>query len=257
MLVARGVKERGHRLVVAGFTGHTNMEVVEFADEFRELKLGKLGKLISYFKEHGVDEVIMAGTIHKPKIMDIGMLDMRATKFILKITGRGDSSVLAHLAKEFESEGMRVVPPQTMVPDLLTPPGTLGRHKPDDHMERDIRFGIELAEKLGALDIGQCVVVKEGVVAAVEALEGTDMTIARGCELAGPGAVVIKIFKPGQDDRSDLPSVGPDTIEVMARGKAGCLAIPAGRSLLFEIDRTVALADEAGIAIVGFSADSD
>ncbi|MFH1915294.1 MAG: UDP-2,3-diacylglucosamine diphosphatase LpxI [Pseudomonadota bacterium] len=255
ILVARGVKARGCRLVVAGFTGHTNMEVAAHADVWRELKLGKLGKLIDYFRENGVEQVIMAGTIDKPKVMDIRHLDLRAVKLLFSQKNKGDSAILGALAAELEREGMAVIPAHEFLPELVTPSGVMTRREPDEREWEDLRYGWRIAKELGRMDIGQCLVLREGIISAVEALEGTDQAITRGCALGGPGCVVVKIFKPGQQEQVDLPSLGLDTVQIMTEGKATCLGIEAGKSLFFDRDAAVALADKAGIAIVGLSSD--
>lgn len=255
ILVARGVKAHGYRLVVAGFTGHTNMDVVPYADVWQELKLGKLGRLIAYFRENGVERVIMAGTINKPKVMDVRHLDMRAVKLLFRQKNKGDSAILGSLAGEFEREGMPVVPAHDYLPELLSPQGIMTRREPDDREWEDLRYGWKVAKELGRLDIGQCVVLREGIVSAVEALEGTDAAIARGCGLGGPGCVVIKVFKPGQQEQIDLPSLGLDTVRAMIDGKATCLGVEAGKSLFFDRDEALALADGAGLAIVGLAAE--
>ena len=254
LMVARGVKTAGHRLVVAGFTGHTNMDVAPLADVWQELKLGKLSKLIEYFKANGVDRVVMAGTIDKPKVMDVRHLDMRAVKLLFQNKNKGDAGILGVLAQEFEREGMPVIPAHEHVPEILAPNGVATRRPPSEEEWSDIRFGWNIAKNLGRMDIGQCVVVKEGVVAAVEALEGTDATIQRGCELGGPGCTVVKTFKPGQQRRVDLPSFGADTVRAMIDGKASCLAYEAGKSLFFEREEAVALADRHGLVVVGVDA---
>lgn len=255
-LVARGVKARGHRLVVAGFTGHTNMDVAPLADVFRELKLGKLNQLISFFKDEKVDRVIMAGTIEKPKVMDIRHLDMRAIKLVLGRRDKGDSALLGIIAREFEQEGMPVVPAHEYMPDLLSPEGVMTRRKPDAREWGDLRFAWDIAKELGRLDVGQCVVVREGIVAAVEALEGTDETLRRGFQYGGPECVVVKVFKPGQQKEVDLPSLGLDTVRLMAEGKATCLGVEAGKSLFFDREAAIEFADKAGIALVGLTPDS-
>jgi hypothetical protein len=255
ILVARGVKAHGYRLVVAGFTGHTNMDVVPYADVWQELKLGKLSRLIAFFRENGVERVIMAGTINKPKVMDVRHLDMRAVKLLFRQKNKGDSAILGSLAEEFAREGMSVVPAHDYLPELLSPQGVMTRRGPDDREWEDLRYGWKIAKELGRLDIGQCVVLREGIVSAVEALEGTDAAIARGCGLGGPGCVVIKVFKPGQQEQVDLPSLGLDTVRAMIDGKATCLGVEAGRSLFFDRDEALALADSAGMAIVGLAAE--
>jgi len=253
VLVAQGVKAHGHRLVVAGFSGHTNMEVAAHADVFRELKLGQLGALIAFFKDNGVSRVVMAGAIDKPKILDIRHLDLRAIKLVFRRKNKGDATVLKAVAREFEAEGMPVVPPHSYLPELLTPPGVLSRRRPSEAEWDDLRYGFTVAKELGRMDIGQCLVLKEGVIAAVEALEGTDAAVLRGCELGGAGCVVIKVFKPGQEERVDLPSIGPGTIASMVRGKAVCLGVEAGKSLFFDREEALNAANRAKIAVVGLT----
>jgi len=255
VLVAQGVKANGHKLVVAGFSGHTNMDVASHADVWMELKLGKLNKLIKFFKENGVERVIMAGTINKPKIMDVRHLDMRAMKLVFKRKDKGDSTLLNALAEEFESEGMLIAPAHELVPELLSCKGVLTSREPDEREMEDIRFGWKLAKELGRMDIGQCIVVREGIVAAVEALEGTDETIRRGCRYGGKGSVIVKVFKPGQEERIDLPSIGVDTIQTMVEEEGTCLAYEAGKSLFFDREEAVRIADKAGISIIGLTQD--
>lgn len=255
VLVAQGVKAKGHRLVVAGFTGHTNMDVVPLADEWTELKLGKLNRLINYLKSNEVDRIIMAGTIEKPKVMDVRHLDMRAIKMVFSRKNRGDAALLGGLANEFEKEGMPVVPAHEFLPELLTPEGVLTRRQPDEREWEDLRFAWKIAKNLGEMDVGQCLVVNMGVVAAVEALEGTDEAIRRGCKYGGQGCVVVKVFKPGQQREVDLPSLGLDTLKTMAGGKAVCLGVEAGKSLFFDREAALAFADANAIAIVGISED--
>jgi len=255
IMVAKGVKARGFELIVAGFTGHTNMDVIPYADVWKELKLGKLGKLINYFKSNGVTKIIMAGTINKPKVMDIRYLDMRAIKMIFRQKNKGDSAILGALASELENEGMPVVPAHEYLPELLTPPGILTKREPDEREWEDLRFSWTIAKELGRMDIGQCLVVREGIVSAVEALEGTDTTIRRGCKFGGKGCVVIKVFKPGQQEQIDLPSFGLDTLKAMAEGGATCLGVEAEKSLFFDQGESLSFADKNGISIVGISSD--
>jgi len=255
VLVARGVKAAGHRLVVAGFAGHTNPEVYPLADASRELKLGQLAKLLDFFKENNVEQAVMAGSINKPGVLDIRHFDARAVKIIFSLKGKGDDAILRAFTTLLESEGIGLLPPQRFAQGLLAPAGVLTRRAPDEREWADLRAGARLARELGRLDIGQCVVLREGIVAAVEALEGTDAAIRRGCELGGPGCVVVKVLKPGQEERVDLPSVGLDTVRVMAKGGGVCLGVEAGKSLFFDLEDTVAAAERAGIAIVGLGQD--
>ncbi len=171
----------------------------------------------------------MAGTISKPKAMDIRP-DFRAAKLLFKLATKGDDVILRTLTREFESEGMEVVGPHVYAPQLLTPEGILTKRKPSEVEKKDLAFGWKIARELGRLDIGQCVVVREGVVAAVEAIEGTDAAVRRGCELGGKGCCIVKVFKPGQEGRVDMPSIGFKTVQGMKELGATCLGVEAGKS---------------------------
>ncbi len=252
-LVARGVRDQGGRVAAVGFARNTDPALAGHVDAYVELKLGQLGKVIDFFRTHQVGRVIMAGAINKARALDIRP-DLRAAKLLFRLRGKGDDALLRAVAEELESEGFSVVRAHEACPSLLTPRGVLTRRSPSPEEWEDIRFGWPLAKRIGELDIGQTVVVRKQVVAAVEALEGTDAAMERGLSLTGKGGVVIKVFKPGQEERIDLPSVGLRTVELLARHGAGCLAVEAGRSLFFDREKALELADRSGIAIVGMDA---
>lgn len=252
LLVAKGAAAQGHRVVAVFFKGHSSAEVSALVDESKELKLGQLSKLISFFQKNNVSKVVMAGTINKPKAFDIRP-DFRAAKLLFKLATKGDDVLLRTITQEFESEGMKVVGPHVYAPQLLTPAGLLTKCKPNKMERSDIAFGWKIARELGRLDIGQCVVVKEGVIAAVEAIEGTDAAIKRGCELGGKGCTVVKVFKPGQEDRVDMPSIGFKTVQGMKDLGATCLGVEAGKSLFFDLEKAIEYADKHGISIVGLT----
>lgn len=254
LLVAKGAAAQGHRVVAVFFKGHSNFDVAELVDDSVELKLGQLSKLITFFKKSQVDEVVMAGTINKPKALDIRP-DFRAARLLFKLATKGDDIILRTITNEFENEGMKVVGPHVFAPQLLTPSGQISRRSPSDIEKVDLETGWRIARELGRLDIGQCVVLREGIITAVEAIEGTDAAIERGCELGGKGCCVVKVFKPGQEDRVDMPSIGFKTVQQMHRFGATCLGVEAGKSLFFDLDKTVDFADKHGISIVGLNSD--
>ncbi|WP_320008836.1 UDP-2,3-diacylglucosamine diphosphatase LpxI domain-containing protein [Maridesulfovibrio sp.] len=252
LLVAKGAAAQGNRVVAVFFRGHSNFEVDEHVDESVELKLGQLNKLISFFKKNGVNKVVMAGTINKPKALDLRP-DFRAAKLLFKLATKGDDVILRTIANEFESEGMQVVGPHEYAPELITPSGFLTKRKPNEVERSDLTFGWNIARELGRMDIGQCVVVREGIVAAVEAIEGTDAAIKRGCELGGKGCCIVKVFKPGQEKRVDMPSIGLKTVQGMKDLGATCLGVEAGKSLFFDLDESIQFAEKHGITIVGLT----
>ena len=249
-LVARGAKERGLRVAIVGFVGHSDPALEHEADAFSMLYLGQLGRLIDFLHEHNVSEVCLAGAVSKPKALDLRP-DFRVMKLLFSLKGKGDDAILRCIAAELAQENLTVVQASTLVPGLAAPQGVLTRREPTPEEWSDIRFGWPVAQTMGQLDIGQCIVVKSGIVAAVEAMEGTDATLERGGTLGGKGCTAIKIFKPGQDKRLDQPALGPGTIEVMARHGYVCLAFQAGETLFFDREQALALADKAGISIVG------
>lgn len=248
-LIAAAAREAGMTVVAAGFPDDTDPAMADAAHVYQRLKIGQLGKLIAHFKRHRVDAVIMAGTINKPRAMH-AVPDWRGAKLVFSLKERGDDAILRAAMAEFETEGMPVLPAHELLPELLTPAGVLAGH-PDEDVMADVRFGWRVAREMGRLDIGQTVVVRGGIVAAVEALEGTDAAIERGCALAGPGAVVVKVCKPGQDARVDLPSLGTGTVGAVVRGKGAALAVHAGRSLFFERETALAQAMAAGLCVIG------
>jgi len=251
VLCARAARTQGIKVFAVAHRGETDTVLESEADKTCWVHLGQLGRLIGFFKKHDVTEVIFAGAITKKRMFHDIRPDLRGITAWKRIKSRLDDGILRAVADELARDGITVVASTLYLKELLTPQGVLTRTAPDSNQLRDIEFGVSLAREIGRLDIGQCVVVKDRAVVAVEAMEGTDRTILRGGELAGPGAVVIKICKPGQDTRFDLPATGVQTIETMKRAGASCLALDAGRSLLFDREKTLGLADSYGIAVMG------
>jgi UDP-2,3-diacylglucosamine hydrolase len=249
-MVLEGARARGLRVVGVGFAGETERELAEAMDAWQWMQLGQLGKLIAFCKKQGASQVVMVGKVHKARAVDLRP-DWRAAKLLWKIKSTQDDVLLRAITAELEDEGLRVVSTMEFLPHLLTPCGVLTKRSPSAQEQADIDFGWPLARSIGDLDIGQCLVVRKRTVVAVEALEGTDMTILRAGEVVGAGCVVVKIFKPVQDHRLDLPTIGARTISTMIQAKATCLGVEAGRSIFVDLEQSLALADQAGISIVG------
>ncbi|MFP4083554.1 MAG: LpxI family protein [Desulfonatronovibrio sp.] len=250
LLVARGARKQGYSVAAVAFDRETSPEVSDCVDRVLWIKLGQLGRMINFLQKEQVQEVVFAGPINKPGAFNIRP-DLRAIKLLLSLKSRNDNSLLSAVAREMSAENFKIVSALKFVPDLVSPAGCITRRKPTSAEMEDIIFGWPLIKKIGAMDIGQCMVVKERVVVAVEAIEGTDETILRGGKLAGKNFTVIKTFKPGQDSRIDLPALGLGTVEAMTRANASCLAYEAGSSLFFDIDQAVRLADKNKIAMIG------
>ena len=219
------------------------------------LPLGACVKLKNLVAEQGIGEIVMIGRVRRPSLMELKP-DWLALKTLTKIGMNmlGDDALLRAIGTALEEiTGARMIAAQDVFADLLTGCGPLGRIAPDDEARRDIERGIAVARALGQLDVGQAVIVQQGLVLGVEAIEGTDALIARsaGLRREGPGGVLVKLAKPQQDNRYDLPSIGPDTVTAMQRAGLRGVAIEAGRSLLIDRAATVGRADEAGIFIQG------
>ena len=254
-LAAQGAAEAGYRVVICGLEDNADPALESVCDAFVMLNVGKFGGLLDFFKRHGASEVCMAGAVNKPKALDIRP-DWRAAGLLFKLLQKkGDDALLRCVADELATEGFRVIRPDVFTPSLRGAAGVLTRLGPSPEVAGDIRFGFGVARAVGALDIGQCVVVRSGIVVAVEAIEGTDAAIERAGLLGGAGCTAVKTLKPGQDERLDLPSIGMATVEGLIRHKYACLAFEAEKTLFFDREEAVALADKAGFVIVGVDAE--
>jgi DUF1009 family protein len=241
----------GRRVVVVAHKGETDGKVSEAADAVCWVKLGQLGKLISFFKQEGVGETVFLGTITKTQIFRDVLPDLKGLTLWNKIDRKQDDAILRAIAGTLEKEGIKVLESTLYLRHLLFPVGVITRKKPNKNQRLDIKFGWQNARAIGKLDIGQCVVVRNCTVLAVEAIEGTDATILRGGALAKEQAVVVKVKKPGQDFRFDLPATGLTTIRSLRQVQGAVLAVEAGQTLLFDKELMIEEANKAGIVIVG------
>ena len=251
-LVANNARAQGYDVVICGLTGNTDPEIAKEASAFIMLHVGQLSTMIEFMKNHGVKKLCMAGAVNKPRALDIRP-DWRAAKLLMKLARhKGDDAILRAISEELASEGIEVVRPDTLVKGLTDQEsGVLTREAPSKEVWDDIRLGWTTAKTLGTLDVGQCVVIKQGVIVALEAIEGTDAALERAASLAGDGCTAVKAAKPGQDERIDLPSIGKHTIELAVKLGFLCLAYESGRTLFFDKEESLALANEKGLAVVG------
>lgn len=257
LLFIEAAHKAGRRVVVVAHKGETDDEVVRAADAVCWVKLGQLGKLISFFKQEGVGETVFLGTITKTQIFRDILPDLKGISLWNKIDRKQDDAILRAIAETLEIEGIKVLESTLYLRHLLFPIGVITKKKPSKKQRRDIEFGWQNARAIGKLDIGQCVVVRDCTVLAVEAIEGTDATILRGGALAKEKAVVVKVKKPGQDFRFDLPATGLTTIRSLQKVKGAVLAVEAGLSLIFDRELMVEEANKAGIVVVGVSERED
>ncbi|MBU0486045.1 MAG: UDP-2,3-diacylglucosamine diphosphatase LpxI [Proteobacteria bacterium] len=251
LLFAQAARREGRQVVIAAHKGESSPEVESLADSFCWVKLGQLGKIIKFLRKEGVKETVLLGTITKTRIFRDIMPDLKGLTLWNKIDVKQDDAILRALAEVLSEEGIEVLESTLYLKDLLFPSGILSRRKPSSSQVEDIKFGWRMARQVGSLDIGQCVVVRDRTVLAVEAIEGTDAAILRGGSLGQEHAVVVKVKKPGQDFRFDLPAIGQTTIESMKKVNASVLAVESGQALLFDGPSVIAEADKAGIVVVG------
>jgi hypothetical protein len=253
IIFADNAKRLGYHVSAVAHEGETEPELAAHVDRIHWIKIGQLNKLIKAFKEDGVHQAVMLGGIKKTHVFTTLRPDFRTLAMATRLALWKDDDILREFAKELEREGIAICESTFGLEGILVEEGTLTARAPSEKEWEDIRYGWEVAHEIGRLDIGQCVVIKDRVVVAVEAVEGTDEAIKRGGELVKEGAVVVKRSKPQQDLRFDLPAVGPRTIEVMASVKASVLAIEAGRTILLDREIMLEKARSARIAIVGIT----
>lgn len=250
VLVARGAREAGVEVVACAHVGETDPAIEPEVASCTWVRVGELGKIIRTLRDAGCTSAVMAGGIRKARLFSGFRPDLRGAAFLARMRTLHDDKLLVGIAGELAGEGIAVVESTLYLPRLVPAAGVLTRRGPRAREREDIRFGTEVAKAIGAWEIGQTVVVKDGLVLAVEAVEGTDAAIRRGGELGRRGAIVVKVAKPGQDLRFDVPAVGPGTIRLMAEVHASVLAVEAGRTVLLERERMLSAADKAGIAVV-------
>lgn len=256
LLFTQKARANGYQVIGVGFRSETDPKLAQLTHRFEWLYLGQLGKLIRYFKSHGVTRALLMGSISKANIFKDIRPDLKALAFIAKTAGTHDDNILSSFADLLEKHGITLVPSTFLLPELVSPKGCWTKRKPDKAEKKDIQQGWKLAKAVGRLDIGQCLVISNGTVLAVEAIDGTDATIERGGRLSrGNGATVVKLSKPNQDLRFDLPSSGCTTIETMHRSGVDVLVLEAGKSLSFDREKMIALADQYNICITAVTED--
>ena len=253
--VAQSAKNLGYRVLAIAVVADTDPELPESADVFYTINVGKAGKIIQTLKQHGVKNVTMIGKVTKEVLYKSGAIipDLTTIRLLSSLPDRKDDTIMNAIVKLIEDAGMHVMDQTILIQPLLPEPGVLTSRKPTEQEWTDMQFGFRMAKELGRLDIGQTKIVKNQAVMALEAIEGTDACILRGGFLGKGGVIVAKTAKPAQDNRFDMPSVGTTTLTSMIHAGATGIVIEAGRTLLVDRKRTLAMADEKGITIVSMS----
>jgi len=253
ILFAKAASAEGHKVFTAAIRNEADESIESITCETQWIHLGQIGKLLSFFKKNHVRETVMVGGIKKTRIFSDIKPDIKAVMLLATMRHTHDDGVLRIFADFLEKEGIMVRSSTDLVPDILAQEGCWTRTKPSKAQLADIRVGFGLAKEIGRLDIGQCIVMGGGSVLAVEAIDGTDATIRRGGVLGKGDAVVIKVSKPNQDMRFDVPAVGLKTLETMLEVGATVLVIEAGKTVVFNKKEMVDFADSHKMVITAMN----
>jgi DUF1009 family protein len=249
-LVLEGARSQGIEMAVIALKEETSPELEKIAKRLHWVSLGELSKTIELLKQEGVTQAVMAGQVKHNKIFSAIRPDWKLAKLLVSLSRKNTDSLIGAVARVLEEEGIQLVDSTLFLKPLVADAGVLTRRAPNEHEAEDIAYGLAVARQIAGMDVGQTVVIADRACVAVEAMEGTDEAIARAARIAGgKPLVVVKVSKPGQDMRFDVPVVGLPTIEQMRGAGATALAVDAGRTLLFDRMELIAQADAAEIAI--------
>ena len=251
LIFTKEAKKNGAMVVAIGIRGETDAKLFDLADKFFWVYMGKLGTLIERLKQEEVTQVVIAGQVQHKNIFSSLHFDLKAIGLLRQVRDKRADSILSAIVETLEKENIHVLPSTTFLSHFLSEEGLLSRRKPNKKEKKDIIFGTLVAREIAKNDIGQTVVVKDESVVAIEAMEGTDETIKRAGNIAGEGCVVIKVSKPKQDMRFDVPIIGKETIYSMIQAKASALAIDAHRSFFLDQDESLSLINKNKISLLG------
>lgn len=250
VLVASRARELGYEVFTVSLDEGNRGGLRGCSTKLLECSPGQLKKMLRFFKQYRVDNITLSGKVEKVLLFRLRP-DSEALKLLWKTRDRRDDTLLGAVCDYFEKEGIRVRNSLDFVEDLLVQQGKLTKFRISREDWKNLEFGYGMAKSIAGLDIGQTVVVKDRTVVAVESIEGTDAAITRGCEYGGEGVYVIKVAKPRQDLRFDIPALGEITFQTCARGKARYLAVEAGKSLFFQKKSSLSLAEKYGVRVLG------
>lgn len=250
ILAAQGIRAAGKELVAVGITGEAGADLDREVPSRTLIPVGELHRIREHFLVHGVTQLVLAGKVNKSALFAGTPMDEAILALLARLPQKNDDAILGACVSFFADAGIQVLPQKTFLGDLLVGKGVFTRREPDSREKRDVVFGFQMAKKIGGLDLGQSVVVKMQAVLAVEAVEGTNETIRRGGFYGRGGAVLVKVSKPQQDERFDVPTVGLETIQAMRVSGVTVLAIEAEHTLFIDREICLAEADNARIAVV-------
>jgi UDP-2,3-diacylglucosamine hydrolase len=250
-LVAAAGRRAGRKVVAVAIREEASPDLPAAVDVVEWVGLGQLGRCIEALKAHGITEAVMAGQVKHRQIFSGVVPDLKLMGVLARLAFKNTDSLIGGVADALERDGIRLLASTTFLEDQLATAGPMTRRRPSKDERRDVDYGRKVARTLAGMDLGQTVVVKDAAAVALEAMEGTDEVIRRAGRLAGPGAVVVKVAKPRQDMRFDVPVVGPVTLETMTEAGARVLAVETGKTLLLEKADFLAEADRRGLTVLG------
>jgi DUF1009 family protein len=255
-LVLDAARRAGHDVTIIALKEETFPDLADLAArppaaEFHWVSLGQLGKWVKVLRGAGVTQAVMAGQVKHTKLFSDIVPDLTAIGVLMKLKARSTDAIISAVADHLKEQGITLLDSTAFLAPLMARAGVLTRRQPTDDEQTDLAFGYRVADVIAGLDIGQTIAVKTSAVVAVEAMEGTDAVIARAGQLAGSGVCIVKVAKPNQDMRFDVPVIGVSTIEAMKAAGAAVLSVDAARTLMIDGDAIIVAADAAGICIVG------
>ena len=245
----KSAKEKDEKVIVFALEDMASPELEKEADRIFWVNFGQYKKFVFLLLKERIRRLAFVGKVQKNLIYEKEQHDSETKTALENLLDKKDTSIFNEITKRLRMVGIEVEDPSRYLAHLLPERGRLGREKPDHHLEADISFGFDIAKRIAGMDIGQTVIVKGGSVVAVEAMEGTDETISRAKKIAGEGCVMIKVSRPNQDMRWDVPTVGPDTIEKLAENGFSALAIEGGKMFFIEQEKALEMADKADIVV--------
>lgn len=248
--MAQYAKENGFEVVCISLANDNLSQLKKYCSKVYSCHPGEINKIEKILKDENLKQITFLGKVHKRVLLKVHKFDARAIELLKNMKRLNDDEVMLLIVREFEKLGINVLDQTIFIKNLMIPAGVLGKHKPTKEQMEDVNYGFWLAKEMGKVDVGQSVVIKDKMAMAVEAIEGTDVCIKRGAKLAKSGAVVVKVAKPKQDKRFDIPAVGLKTLRTMKHYKASLLAVEANETIIVNLEEVIKYADSHKIVIM-------
>jgi len=248
--MARHAKENGFEVICVSFANDNLRELQKYCSKVYSCHPGELGKIEKIFVDNEIKQVTFLGKVHKRVLLKLHKFDKRAIELLKSIKRLNDDEVMLLIVREFEKHNITVLDQTIFIKNLMIPSGVLGKYKPTEEQMQDVNYGFWLAKEMGKVDVGQSVVIKDKMAMAVEALEGTDKCIRRGAKMARKNAVVVKVAKPSQDKRFDIPAIGLRTLQTMKKYKASLIAVEANETIIVNQEEVIKYANKHNIVIM-------